>query len=335
MATKQICIFGDSLSDIGRMAHSGLGYLGKNKDGLNALPTTFRGRFSDGKIWVDYLWEDHLGCAPMYDDDSKVAWQQSKFHKGIFGAANGGDSSAIYPAHKFLLADYSVGGATATGGTDGIGAIMNKITVRILYSLRDMRHEFEADLNGGPSPSGQLSRELLMAAMHLKRWSGARETVFIIWLGGNDVVTVCRDPSAMPHCVDRILHHADKLVALNGINKVVIANVPDMSALPKQGVKGFKARPEALSKGPAKFKKALDQKASGKKNISVIDMHSLLTTSFLLSEGIIAPLSKATTSGPSDAEAGTVSDLLHPTTHGHAQIAKLMWNNGIRAALGL
>lgn len=50
---NRLVIFGDSLSDTGKMFR-------KSKEYLPASPPYYKGRFSDGPIWVDYL-QDHIG----------------------------------------------------------------------------------------------------------------------------------------------------------------------------------------------------------------------------------------------------------------------------------
>ncbi|MDF5733577.1 MAG: SGNH/GDSL hydrolase family protein [Rhizonema sp. PD38] len=92
----QLYVFGDSLSDTGN-TFSVSGGLGNPTKAIPPYPPYFRGRFSNNKVWVDYL-GDRLGLTPTLftaiQSTTTIPKQGINF---AFGGANSGIGNAVVP----------------------------------------------------------------------------------------------------------------------------------------------------------------------------------------------------------------------------------------------
>lgn len=167
---RNVVIFGDSLSDIGKMASSGLGKVVKAFGALTVNPT---GRFSDCRNWTDHMYEAATGDS-LVKGDAKSSISASKIHQtfnaGCRWGATGNDK-------WFRYANYAVGGAT--------GGIPYSRAKRI--ALTTMKEEVQA-----------------FRSDHAKVQCSGEPFLFFVWFGANDLYTAGCPANLMGDVAEKI-----------------------------------------------------------------------------------------------------------------------------------
>lgn len=158
---KNVVVFGDSLSDSGNVFTVERG---------TYPPPPYKGRFSDGPVWVEYLVKS-LGIS--------------------------GD-----------FCNYAFGGAT-TGGINSQGVPGFNTQVETYTKL------------------------LTMAAGFPTAFPQPQESLFIVWIGGNDFLGPLADPAvAVSNAVVNIRTGMVKLVSA-GAKMFMVVNLPDLGLTPR------------------------------------------------------------------------------------------------------
>ena len=167
---RNVVVFGDSLSDIGKMASSGLGKVVKAFGALTVSPT---GRFSDCRNWTDHMFEAATGDS-LVKGDAKTSVAASKAHQTFGGGSRWG---ATGNDKWFRYANYAVGGAT--------GGIPYSLGKRI--ALTTMKEEVQA-----------------FRSDHAKVQSSGEPFLFFVWFGANDLYTAGAPASLMGDVAEKI-----------------------------------------------------------------------------------------------------------------------------------
>jgi phospholipase/lecithinase/hemolysin len=187
-----IVVFGDSVSDIGKMA-------GRTVSVLPGIVLNEYGRFSDGKNWVDFFWEG-LGQTPLLlYTDPNGSKERSKAHLDI----------SNFKPQQLNLAVYAEGGAI--GWKDLQGLTDNSFAASKVLNTLD----------------AQVEAYLLAARAR----ASAGETLCIIWIGSNDIVTIRRSPEALEKVAENICAWGCELTRAG--NHVLIIDVPDPQYMPR------------------------------------------------------------------------------------------------------
>ena len=111
MSNKVVLIFGDSLSDIGRMDRSALGRF-LNTTGLAGELTGTGGRFSSGPNWTDYMIEETSGFSVLGDSRTTTN-TTSDPHRSL--STNSYINVPPQGAQSYYYANYAKGGACVSG----------------------------------------------------------------------------------------------------------------------------------------------------------------------------------------------------------------------------
>ncbi len=199
---KRVIIFGDSMSDIGRMLQER-----SLPGGVSGVSRT--GRFSDGRNWVDYLWQHMIGFkrdGEMFvDGNRKQTRKNSKKHMHLSR-----DAVAVNRlGESCQLVCYAEGGAVANPSKKGI-SWGNSIARKMLACLDE-----EVDLYlKERSSDGFTFRD--------------EETLHIFWIGANDLVTVNCSTSSIPQVSQSIVTQAMRVLKAVPKSKVMIINLPDL-----------------------------------------------------------------------------------------------------------
>lgn len=278
MPMKRIVILGDSLSDIGNMKDRHVSKFAV----LNDL-----GRFSDGKNWVDFLWE-HFAASSLYTKDA------SRWHRTLADAhRNGGGKELVC---------YAEGGALATGSTKGINSVGDTYkATRILSNLEaqiakyftergdtDLDEEAEP-LLGGSGPAARVKKE---------------ETLHIVWLGGNDVVTVNRDPDVMADIADAVMLQAVQLTLSVPGSRVVVIDLPDPQYMPRFAGDTFKQ--QQYNRAAENFNQKLAWYAAAMDKVSLFQISKVMSPKLIASLGF-APFHAQPKGAKSGAKIGAES----------------------------
>ena len=318
---SRVVIFGDSVSDIGNMK-------ARNLSKLPMVQLNEWGRFSDGKNWVDYFWESVGGTMFDRGDVSKTL-KESKQHLSLATAASGGKG-------KMELVNYAEGGAVGWHKSEG-ESWGGYFTSSLLSTLKEQVTKYNAERK--------------------KAWGSVfsdKETLFIIWIGANDVVTVNREPDAMPGVADYVFDVARSLLDGAQGSHVVIVGLPDPQFMPRFSPKDSAPLRKKISAGANIFNARLSQLVSTdvqfdylpfRSTIEFFDIGEILNPKFLARKGFApfaqpktfkkglkvgnlietAPLLQYTdTALEEDFDFGSISDLLHPTEGVYSSIADIM-----------
>ncbi|MBJ6765957.1 hypothetical protein JGU66_34825 [Myxococcaceae bacterium JPH2] len=221
---KNLIIFGDSMSDIGTKAQSGMGGFAEF---FGLMQVNELGRFSDGRNWTDFLWEwaggvsmfrpaqvrfvipDEPPPKPAPPPTSPLIESQAAtvVHRSLTvdsdqdsgrGLTNPSDPFSG-SGRAFTYVNYAEGGAMGASDRSKIGC----------GTFRDQINRFTTQVRAHP--------------LH-------GETLFIIWFGLNDLVTNNRDPDTMHKVVDEMFRHMRTLrVLAGGAAHFVLVNLPDPS----------------------------------------------------------------------------------------------------------
>ncbi|ATB36833.1 hypothetical protein CYFUS_002248 [Cystobacter fuscus] len=318
---SRVIIFGDSVSDIGNMKARSLSKLPMVQ--LNKW-----GRFSDGRNWVDYFWES-LGGKMFDPNDVKATLAESKRHMSLTTAGSGGQ-------RKMELVNYAEGGAVGWHKSDG-ESWGGYFTSSLLSTLKEQVKKYKAERD--------------------KKWDSVfldKETLFIIWIGANDVVTVNREPEAMPGVAEYIFSQACALLDEAKGSHVVIIGLPDPQYMPRFSPKDSASLRKKISAGARNFNNRLSELVDTdvkfnylptRSTIEFFDIGQVLGPKFLAEEGFApfaqpkkfkkgdkvgklietAPLLQYTdTALDEDFDFGSVSDLLHPTEGVYSTISDVV-----------
>jgi len=316
----RVVVFGDSLSDIGRMANRAVGKFAV----INKW-----GRFSDGRNWVDRLWEAMSEQTMFLTDDVADTKKRSQSHLTIAKANDGAGSS------KMELANYAEGGALASSSTEGLSG-SGSLTASILSSLNAQVAAYLED------------RKVASVANRVRE----ANTLHILWAGANDVVTVNRDKRYMPHVAQTVFALARLLLDSVPGSHVVMIDLPDPRFMPRFE-KDKQDRLKAISAATELFNVTLDAHLTtevefdylpARSSIGIMQMSKLLSPQALGAEGF-APFAQTKKDGvgssvgaarvesasllantdvwfDEDSEFATVKDLLHPTQGVYTLIAQ-------------
>jgi len=163
MATRfrNVVVFGDSLSDIGRKVKTKAGWFAKKAKKMTTNPS---GRFSDCRNWTDHMYEEASGLSLMKGDVATCILNSTKHQS--FGA----DSQWKGTTEKeFRFANYAEGGACGDKPhTKG----------PFLGTMKDQVKEFKKDY-------GKL------------RGAHGQNFLFLVWFGANDLFTAGLPASKM------------------------------------------------------------------------------------------------------------------------------------------
>ncbi|MBF6170951.1 SGNH/GDSL hydrolase family protein [Nocardia blacklockiae] len=165
VSLRNLIVLGDSLSDIGIMDKTYLGMLAKT---AGAMTTNETGRYSDGKNWTDYLYEwvgsDKLVALDAAKTRENSAKFQSLTEKSLIPLSN-----AVQDGPLVCYANLAKGGAVAASDKLAKGG-----TLQYLSAQCDQYLEQRKKLG--------------------TKFAG--DTLHIIWIGLNDIVTCNRADTA-------------------------------------------------------------------------------------------------------------------------------------------
>jgi phospholipase/lecithinase/hemolysin len=167
-ALQNLIIFGDSLSDIGIKRETPTGMFAR---AAGAMRTNEIGRYSDGRNWTDFLIE-WTGAEPLVMIDAKTTEDVTALHRSLTNLSFLSGTQATGTRDPRLhYANYAEGGAVAASDwTPMAGA------------LGYLKDEFAAYIK---------ARQALV-----DKFSG--ETMHIVWIGLNDIVTAKRSEGNEP-----------------------------------------------------------------------------------------------------------------------------------------
>jgi len=196
MQFRNVVVFGDSLSDIGIMAKTGMGKFAKKIGQMTVNPT---GRYSDCRNWTDHMYEAATGRSLVAGDVAATisASKQHQSYSAVSKCDAGADS-----ANWFRYANYAMGGAC--GGTPY--ATSKRIA---LSTMKDEVTAFKKDFGKGINGKGE-------------------RFLFIVWFGANDLYTAGLPPTQMGSVAIKIASkRRNEIAALVGPQyaKFVFANL--------------------------------------------------------------------------------------------------------------
>ncbi|TSC33126.1 SGNH/GDSL hydrolase family protein [Corallococcus sp. Z5C101001] len=244
-----LIIFGDSMSDIGNKAATGLGGFA-NTVGL--MQVNELGRFSDGKNWTDFVWEWAGGLsmfrgADPFDEEStakKESVAATVVHRSLTVDSNE-DSGFGRP---ITYVNYAEGGAMGASDRPSTG----------LGTFRQQVLRFRAELTRCPL-------------------SGT--TLFIIWFGLNDLVTNKRDPATMKQVVLEMFGLIRELhIATAGQGHFLLINLPDPADAARYAKKKTEKLVWGFTKGAMSFNALLAEfvGAANPNHFRLVDMFTAL-----------------------------------------------------------
>ncbi len=265
---SRIVILGDSISDIGNMHDRSVGRFATiNK----------HGRFSDGRNWVDFLWE-HVSSTTMFrTDEPAETCRRSREHLRL----SAGSSSSS----RLELVNYSEGGAVGMSGSANVAGTMNRFKEqKVLSHLEDLIAKYVSDLQD-PSVSGRVP---------------AAEVLHIVWIGINDLITIKREPGEMAEVARTIVKQTRALLSrpeLRG-SHCIFLDLPDLGSSPKF-VKSDKAKLQRIAEGTRIFNETLREEVVEaafddiRAVIELLPISEILTPSILADEANVAPFHQA------------------------------------------
>ncbi|MEI7776534.1 MAG: SGNH/GDSL hydrolase family protein, partial [Verrucomicrobiota bacterium] len=173
MNYDHVIVFGDSLSDIGQKRGTALGWFGSEvgtEKGVPLILVNGGGRFSDGKNWADFMYEDASGQSLWgngFAATNAASAKHFRLQPDLWIRPGGGS--------PFRYANYALGGAV--GGHKVL--LKSKIG---LDTFGDEVEKFLADY-----------RKLPRRPTNPERW----RFLFFVMFGSNDVYT---DEKDISHC---------------------------------------------------------------------------------------------------------------------------------------
>lgn len=167
MPTKldNLIIFGDSMSDIGSKREQPLGMVAR---AMGWMRTNEVGRYSDGRIWTDFLWQ-WAGGRDLVHKDASTSRSDSAIHRQL------SQDSLKNPSlgRPITYCNYAEGGAMGASDrpSTGLGIFKDQVA-------RYIEERQKTSLSGN--------------------------TLHIIWFGLNDLVTNPRPPETMNQVADEM-----------------------------------------------------------------------------------------------------------------------------------
>jgi phospholipase/lecithinase/hemolysin len=253
---KELIIFGDSLSDVGRIHNSNTP---NRLAGVNEL-----GRFSDRGNWVDWIYEKLNGSSLL----GQNALVKSRTITG---------TSSLYIAQSHLkvaISNFAKGGALASDKPVGIpnrkrltAIALDSIDAQVTSYLDSRRHPFGYSVPDRNDPN---------------------ERLHLFWAGGNDVLTVERVPTIMSTIAGYLVDNAYNVWRKTGA-PVVILDLPSPAFTPR--IKRTSRTRDAVT-AATNFNSGLVDKVMWYKNndpradINLLGISSKLTTASMAKKGI-------------------------------------------------
>ncbi len=234
MSNKVVLIFGDSLSDIGRMDRSALGRF-LNTTGLAGELTGTGGRFSSGPNWTDYMIEETSGFSVLGDSRTTTN-TTSDPHRSL--STNSYINVPPQGAQSYYYANYAKGGACVSGYGGGFTGrmILDDFAAQVKMFKKDLA-KFRTSLP--PRDDFDPMKDL--------------DFVIFVWFGANDVYTCNKSTQAVFATADRYKYILDDLCAfLEPYKKrLVMMNLPQPSAAAKNTtvLKNYEKQIKALWSG--------------------------------------------------------------------------------------
>jgi len=225
---NRLIVLGDSLSDRGtmykRMVGMFSGLWGKSP----------KGRFTDGLVWVDYLYNTLFSSDLAAVRRAALEIPQKKSAK--YFSFNDDETIGIKTSPA-ILRSYCEGGATAHNykRTIRLGMPYFNIEAQILANLDGKRQEALADdkYMGFNLNKTEEGKDTTNSAENY----GAREkkeTLVIEWTGANDLITVNPRPTieAVNLAVDARIHNIEEMIKAGYVN-FVLFNLPNLLLTPR------------------------------------------------------------------------------------------------------
>jgi hypothetical protein len=160
IALQNLIILGDSLSDIGIKREAPTGMFAR---AAGAMRTNEIGRYSDGRNWTDFLIE-WAGADSLVHADPKATKDASKRHLSLTThALLLGTQTSTNPPMRY--ANYAEGGAVAASDWHPMGGALGYLSEQVVKYI-EARKALGAQFNG--------------------------DTMHIVWIGLNDIVTAER-----------------------------------------------------------------------------------------------------------------------------------------------
>ena len=180
---RNVVVFGDSLSDIGIMAKTGMGMFAAGIRQMTVNPT---GRYSDCRNWTDHMYEAATG-ASLVQGSAKATMAASKPHQSFSALSkwNGPDDK------WFRYANYAMGGAC--------GGIPHALGKRMaLSTMKDEVKSFTKDFSANVHSRGE-------------------RFLFFVWFGANDLYTAGLPANRMAGVAEKIARkRRNEIAALVG-----------------------------------------------------------------------------------------------------------------------
>jgi outer membrane lipase/esterase len=213
-AYDRLVVFGDSLSDVGTYATAGVKAMGGGKFTVNG---------ASGKVWVEDLAAQLRVAAPCaartgLESSATLAGLAEAVvdHAGCYGYAQGGArvTDPIGPNNKALLALGDASGA--------LGLLTEPVTSQITHHLN------------AATSFGAKDLVLILA--------GANDAFMQAGLVGASATTQAAALAAMTTAATELANQVRNQIIANGATRVVVLNLPDVSATPDLVAQGALAQ---------------------------------------------------------------------------------------------
>lgn len=170
---RNVIVFGDSLSDIGKKWKTGVGRLALRAKAMYVSPT---GRFSDCRNWTDFMYEEATEGKSLIGATAEDSITNSQKHTTL--TSNGNVKMDV---DSFIYTNYAEGGACGD---------KPKEKANFLGTFEEQIDAFEKDRTA-----------LLKTSYHFKPDA---PTLFIIWFGANDLFTANRPYREMGQVAEKV-----------------------------------------------------------------------------------------------------------------------------------
>ncbi len=260
---RNVIVFGDSLSDIGKKWKTNSGQVAQKLKKMYVSPT---GRFSDCRNWTDFMYEEATKGRSLIQSTVEESIKFSQQHTTL-------DSASVESAghHQwFVYANYAEGGAC--GDTP-----WSNSKKPFLGTFKNQIQAFKKD-----------------AAAVRKRWTGhfnlEDATLFIIWFGANDLFTAKRPFGEMGLVAYKVaVDMRNDLNAFMRNSNFVFVNLPDPLASVRYQTrrdqadsntekgKTMLANIEDLKKGVTIFNEMLRKHVEANSQSRVVNLNTFIT----------------------------------------------------------
>lgn len=156
---SNLVVFGDSMSDLGIMNET---YLGMAAKAMGKMVTNETGRYSDGRNWVDFLYQWVGSGDPLVTLDVTATKQKSLKYQSLTADSVIAASNTVQGGPLVRFVDYAKGGAVAASDVAAKGGALSHLSAQCDQYLAERKKMGTA-------------------------FTGA--TLHIIWIGLNDIVT--------------------------------------------------------------------------------------------------------------------------------------------------